>query len=562
MERAESSSPLSSLHNSLSLQTFSSSDVGMSTRLKSGAQKAYRAVSQTFSRTTSEAVRSYEVGSGADKSVSGIRVNRYSISPAHEKDYVLYSASGVFRSLFSVVKKEYAKIMSIKNDLEIAKKSDLEKSSVQESYVATDWEIVEGAEKVKGKFTAKAERAGGGDLDKAMVKQFGGVVRKRSYDEHGKLKIKLVEDPAVQPEAKKRAEFTQRQEFGAQYLQGMTNLHKAGWACGDPKPENALVYYDYDDTGKVVNQTVRISDFGKAERLHGKDGVEPPPKPYIGNPRFAPPEGVLTAKGDVYGAGIGLIRMWEEGVLAAEGGGKDKDETMMISTATMKETGSLGDSVPKSRRRGLERFLIRNKHSLAAEMEFGSYGSWIKCRKELNSRASQGKDRVITSQEMEQERQISTYVDALKERIEKSGTPVNKEELAKLCQLFRDMTSADPKSRPTMEEALQRYQALKVFPESTTSEEPAVTTIGLSATGPAKKAKPPPPKEPRRKPATATSASPPTAVKPPPLPEEGPVKTDTAATSSSSTTEATSRQPPPLPTSRPKFPPKSKRITP
>lgn len=535
MESPDLSSSLSSLKSAASAShAFSSPDRAMSTRLRSGAQKVYRAVSQTFSRTAPAAADSlYKVGSGADKTVSGVIVSRSAIPPPHEKDYVLYSASGAVRSILRVVKNEFDKIRLIRTDLEKAT------GSGKESFVATDWDIAKGSEKVKGKFTAKAERAAGGDLDRAMRGPLGGVKRTRSYDETGKLKIKLTQDSTVKPEAAKREEFTQRQAFGAQYLQGMANLHKAGWACGDPKPENALVYYEYGSEGQVVKQTVRISDFGKAERVTDEQGAEVPPRPYIGNPRFAPPEGTLSEKGDVYGAGIGLIRMWEEGVLAAEGGAKEHDETMMISTAAMKEADSLGGAVPKDKRRGLERFLIRNKHSLAADRELGSYGSWIKCRMELNKRASQGKDREITLQEKQQEAQISAYVEALGKRIEESGTPVDKEELGKLCQLFKRMTSADPGKRPTMEEALQAYQALKVFPEPTTAtaEKPAEPTPATA--------------EKSAETTTATTdKGPPKKIKPrlPPGPRPGTV----TSTTSSSTSEASPTKPPPLPTTRPK----------
>src|SRR4051812_4841952 len=101
-------------------------------------------------------------------------------------------------------------------------------------------------EKVKGHYTVKAEAAEGDLEDRVNKKPF---------------------------------EFPQSAKIGGQILNGLNNLHKAGYVHGDFKLENVLLV----NKGKEEYEA-QVADFGKTRELGpGESEV------HGGNPRFQAP---------------------------------------------------------------------------------------------------------------------------------------------------------------------------------------------------------------------------------------------------------------------------------
>jgi Protein kinase domain len=150
----------------------------------------------------------------------------------------------------------------LREEVETAKKIR-QKLGNEESYLAIDLQAVEDQERIKVNnnplFTIKTKKA------------------ERDLEN-------LLSDKSVT--------FQQRVIISKQVLQGICNLHLAGYCHGDLKPENILVY-------KQNNQLiVRLSDFGKTVL---KKPVEQAPS-IQGNPRFVPTEFTTSEKGEVSGS--------------------------------------------------------------------------------------------------------------------------------------------------------------------------------------------------------------------------------------------------------------------
>lgn len=92
--------------------------------------------------------------------------------------------------------------------------------------------------------------------------------------------------------------FDQSLDYCEQFLNGVREAHSANRALGDIKPDNCLLYAE----GKSLKGT----DFGKAQKL-----VDDTSGFYLGNPRYMPPEGVLSKQGDVFSAAMVVIRLLE-----------------------------------------------------------------------------------------------------------------------------------------------------------------------------------------------------------------------------------------------------------
>lgn len=119
----------------------------------------------------------------------------------------------------------------------------------------------------------------------------------------------------------------------------MSSLNQAEYASGDVKPENCLIYTD--DSG---NRSLKVSDFGQTRKVG--DGT----KTYMGNLRFSPPEGVLSVKGDSWGAALVLIRSFEELITDNNG-----DPLIEIEPANKE------DRPATQGRRGVEKFIVEHK---------------------------------------------------------------------------------------------------------------------------------------------------------------------------------------------------------
>ncbi|NGX42525.1 MAG: hypothetical protein K940chlam7_00805 [Chlamydiae bacterium] len=227
--------------------------------------------------------------------------------------------------------------------------------------------------------------------------------------------------------------FEQRKIFGRHLLEGLVALHKVGWAYGDLKPENLLIY------GKGKKEILKIADFGKAKKVGSET------KKYTGNLRFSPPEGKLSKKGDVWGAALVLIRTLEEAVLT------DKEPLVAV-------TGKKIDQ-PSDKRRGIERFIIQHKAFLGVEIT-----TLIeRIYKGLPRRAKLGK--LSSKKRQLQAELIHKYIDKLTKKLVGKGVIGAGQQETDLKNLLMEMTKESPKKRISIDDALTKYN--QIFPPPT-----------------------------------------------------------------------------------------------
>lgn len=237
----------------------------------------------------------------------------------------------------------------------------------------------------------------------------------------GRFALKVDKGSDFEDEIKKNTPtLEQRVKFGKEYISGMKELHDAGFAYGDIKPENCL----------LMKGEVKISDFGKSRNVgEGK-------KPYTGNMRFAPPEGSLSKKGDVYGAALVLIRIFEESVIT-------QNESLL--PAEDKE-----EFEPLEERRGIERYILEHKAFQAIEPR-----GW-KGKVELMKRRA--KAVILSKNEKEKQTEaLNQYIIELGERLEGK---LQERRANDLVNLLLDMTNGNPEERPSMEEVQKSYNSI------------------------------------------------------------------------------------------------------
>jgi len=218
--------------------------------------------------------------------------------------------------------------------------------------------------------------------------------------------------------------------YGSQFLNGMRILHSTDHVHGDLKPENCLVFPD---------GTVRISDFGKATKVKGdkEAGL------YDGNTRFGPPKGKKSKNGDVYGAGLCLIRLLESSFL-------DKGKPL-ISADTK------GKLPAHESRTGLEQFITADSRFQRTCETKGT--GWIGMVQNFLCKV---KTQLGIVKLQDEQTALNQYIDTLCGKL--SGLH-QEEKVAKLKVLLKEMTDIDASKRPSMEDALQRYH--EIFPDNT-----------------------------------------------------------------------------------------------
>ncbi len=241
----------------------------------------------------------------------------------------------------------------------------------------------------------------------------------------------------------KDVDIRQREGYGSDLLKGFCQLHAAGYAYGDLKPENLLVY---EDGG------LRIGDFGKSEEVKGDESL-----PYRGNLRFAPPEGRLSKKGDVYGAALTLIRNFEELLLPADGKPLvDVDPKDIDKEATKKQKDGTR-SAPEGMR-GIEKYIIEHKAFLGIKVK-GLKDTLFKALRRYAKADKLPEDRKQRQKEL-----IDGYIDELTAQLSKSG--IDEKKASSLNHLLREMTRRDPEKRPSMERALETYNQIISLPHA------------------------------------------------------------------------------------------------
>lgn len=221
-----------------------------------------------------------------------------------------------------------------------------------------------------------------------------------------------------------------RTEMCRQLLEGIRDIHEVGFVHGDLKADNIMVYVD----PKTKEKHVKISDFGKMEKLAAGVQVQ-----HTGNPRYMAPEGQLSQKAEVYSAALLMIRMLEEEVLG------EKEGSMLIRCEQEKS------DKPNAKRRGVEKFVVLNKHCSQKEHTLGGRVST-----ELQILHS----KLTKTINVDAEKEISKYIHQLIADLK--GKYKDEENLSKLEILLKDMTKSNPDERITSREAYKRFSTLNL----------------------------------------------------------------------------------------------------
>ncbi len=219
----------------------------------------------------------------------------------------------------------------------------------------------------------------------------------------------------------------QSKDFCQDIVRGMKNLHKAGYVHGDMKLENMLVVQGSELGGQKY---IKVSDFGKgAKVVEGK-----PSGIYSGNTRYGPPEGRTSKAGDVYGAGICIIRILEEQFLG--------DKTSLVA---VHETRTKIPPAHKERR-GVEKYILEEPAFTRSYEQKGSFkGKVLDFFARVRTVAGVDKQKLSFEQDA-----MNRYIDVLTTKLQSEGG-LDKEKAAFLNQMLKNMTSVDPSARPTME---------------------------------------------------------------------------------------------------------------
>jgi hypothetical protein len=224
--------------------------------------------------------------------------------------------------------------------------------------------------------------------------------------------------------------FPESARNGLGFLRGIRDLHAAGYVHGDIKPENALVF-----DKEPALERVKIADFGKTRKMEEKKHAT-----NAGNPRFAPPEVVLSKEGEVFSTALVLIRSLEEEVLPSE-------NDMMLSPARYK------DQSPESeKRRGIEKFLVQNQECVQTEAQhLKGIGRRIRMygQTKISSIPQEDIERTVDN--------VHAYIDTLIGALI-AKHPESERQLVRIEKLLKRMTDADLEERPTAAQATQELE--------------------------------------------------------------------------------------------------------
>ncbi len=288
----------------------------------------------------------------------------------------------------------------LKREFETMKeiKKELEKKGLSIAYLAVNAEEVPEELKIKGEYTLKVNLADGGNFED-----------------------KLRDNTPLQ----------EKIALGGHLLAGLAALHETGRAYGDIKPENFMIY----------GNTLKIGDFGKTVKV--EDGTTN----YKGNTRYAPPEGVLSKKGDVYGAALVLIRMFEESYLKSKG---------VNSLVELKSDHPNFDKQAKDSIRGIEKLTVEHKAFPASNPGYSVQG--MMRRLTMSSRPVKERE--------EQSKAVATYIGYLQfyllnaKTLKLDAKTLKLDQIEKLVDLLKAMTTDDMNKRISMAEASRLYHEI------------------------------------------------------------------------------------------------------
>jgi hypothetical protein len=230
--------------------------------------------------------------------------------------------------------------------------------------------------------------------------------------------------------------------FAGQYLNGVRCLHKAGIVNGDQKPENALIF----------DNTTKVSDLGKAAEL-----LKGEMRRYTGNPRYSPPECLLSQSGEVYSASLIMLRSLERPYLNREGVLVDPKGVAFEVTAQ----NSKDNSLQAKARQGIEGYVVRHKDCLQSEFSHMRGKFRVLCSRVKAAVTNAASPEELTAAQAA----VHNYIDIVTSRMASDSSIPIKDELRNqmatdLGSLLKRMTLSEASLRPTAEEAYTSYRQI------------------------------------------------------------------------------------------------------
>lgn len=225
--------------------------------------------------------------------------------------------------------------------------------------------------------------------------------------------------------------FTVRLDLCRQALGAFAALHEAGFAHGDIKPDNFLVYHNQ---GKWV---LKLSDWGKTVELSSKETTG-----YIGGARFAPLEYRVSHAGDVYSLGLTLLRILEEAILT-----KSSEEMLMQPLHTR--------WVDKRDERGFVKYSFARSDSPQPRFK------WVKRLKAL-WRIFKNTFRTPTEAALKAQTFTYEYIDVFAARAAKDGH-CSAKVAGQVAELIKQMTSANADQRTAASSAREAFLSLQAL---------------------------------------------------------------------------------------------------
>lgn len=332
--------------------------------------------------------------------------------------YVYYTP---MKGLFGLI--TFLKKLEMKAEVLIANriKQNLARNGVEGKNLHLDLEVMPEEERIDGEFTIRTGK-GLGSLDNFFERLHP---LKHNKDSGFDLEDLNPEENIDSSLVISHEELERNARFGQEFLNGMSDLHGAGFVHGDIKLDNILVFLDpNEDEHENLIFHIKISDLGKTRPIKEDQELL-----YSGNMRCVSPEGKLSKKGEVYSAAIVLINMLEEGLPKNKNG-------MLINPSVEK-----GIEI-KQNRTGIVKFLLSNAKCSQTDTFFGrikAFGSSL-----------------TKKTYPEEQIEVRKYIDALINKMN-GNSKYDPAKMEKLRTLLYDMTSLDKDMRPTMAEAAERY---------------------------------------------------------------------------------------------------------
>lgn len=355
---------------------------------------------------TANAIKSNLEKNSVELILSNNSVIKFAKKTVTERLFKIFNTlDGIMKALDASDPQSFAKIADININYakELYNLKDKFKQINPGENLAIQMQEVGEAERIEGKYTVKAAIAEYGDMEKDLRDA------KNDFD----TKIAL----------------------GKDILRGASDLHDSdnGFIHRDLKTDNVLIFKEQDKQGNIIKRA-KLADFGKTQPC--KDNEK---QMRTGNPRFAPPEGRDSKQGEVYAVGILLIRLLEDDFL-------NQDTDMMLK--------ELPNKNPDSKYRGIEKFLVFNE--ACPQTETLTLKGNIRL---FNQRAKLFflPQNVAQGDLKKAELDVHSYIDILTEKLKKEENP---QKMDQLNGLLKEMTLSDPKARPTMQQALERYSSI------------------------------------------------------------------------------------------------------